>query len=126
MAKKKQHGERNKELSKSLYDGKKYYDWAVTTAFYSVIHFIEDKVLPCRIGGIECKNINDVKRAYDMPGRHAARERLVWQELFEVGVQYKWLDDQSRYARYTTFRVNESTSAKSQQYLNEIYKACYE
>jgi hypothetical protein len=126
LAKKKAHGERNQKLSKTLYEGKEYYDWAITTAFYSAIHYIEDKIFPCVVGGVNCANINDVNRAYDMPGRHAARERLVWDKLFNVGVQYKWLDDQSRNARYITFKINDATSAKSQQYLNEIYKACYE
>lgn len=125
MANKESHGLHNQKLSKELFQGKLYYDWAVTTAFYSAIYFVEDKILPCNIAGKPCKNINDVKSAYKMPGRHASRERLVWAKLPSVGIQYKWLDDKSRYARYTTFKIDAATSAKSQQYLNEIHLACY-
>ena len=95
--KKKVHGERNKELSKSLQKGKKYYDWVITIAFYSAIHFVEDKILPKKIGNVHYKNINDVKQAYQMSGRHQARERLVSENLsLPIAVKYKWLDDMSR------------------------------
>ena len=37
MANKKDFGERNKNLSEKLYQEKTYYDWSITTAFYSSI-----------------------------------------------------------------------------------------
>lgn len=126
MSKKKQHGERNQKLSEELFNGKVYLDWVITTAFYSVIHFVEDKILPCKIGIIQCKNINDVKSAYRMNGRHAARERIVFDKLpLEIATKYKWLDDKSRYARYTTFKVTTTEADKAKQYLKEIYECCY-
>ena len=75
VSKKKSHGQRNQKLSEVLLNGKIYYDWVITTAFYSAIHFVEDKILPCKIISIECKNITDVKNAYKMNGRHSSRER---------------------------------------------------
>ena len=126
MKRRKQHGERNKQLSNDLLDGKEYYDWSITTAFYAAIHFVEDKILPCKVNGKNCTNINDVKQAYKMPGRHASRERLVIDKLnIGVGVKYKWLDDKSRYSRYTTYKMTKQDAEKAEQYLNEIYNECY-
>jgi hypothetical protein len=119
------HAIRNKELSGELLSGKKYFDWAVTTAFYSAIHFVENEILPCEVNGKPCANIDDVKRAYHMPGRHASRERLVMEKLnASIGAKYKWLDDKSRYARYTTYKVTISEAEKANQFLNDIAAIC--
>lgn len=126
MAKKRDWGERNQELSNLLLEGKKYYDWVVTTAFYSAIHFVEDFVLPIEINGKECNDIADVKNAYKMDGRHATRERLVFEKINSaVGARYKWLDDQSRNARYKTYKLQPAEALKAQEYLNFIHKHCY-
>lgn len=126
MSNKKEHGERNKLLSNELLEGKKYYDWVITTAFYSAIHFVEDKILPCEINGHQCKNINDVKSIYKMNGRHSSRERLVFSKLPGIEAQYKWLDDKSRYSRYTTYKITTTEAKKAEQYLQEIYNECYD
>lgn len=126
MAKKREFGERNQTLSNALLAGKTYYDWAVTTAFYSAIHFVEDFALPTDIQGKECNDISDVKAAYRMDGRHAARERLVFDKISPtIGARYKWLDDHSRNARYKTYKLQPSEALKAQEYLNYIYKHCY-
>lgn len=126
MSSKKKHGERNQELSSHLFEGKKYYDWVVTTSFYSAIHFVEDHILPCDVRGTHCKNIAEVKSAYRMNGRHSARERLVYEKLpLKIATKYKWLDDKSRYSRYTTYKVTNTEADKAIQFLKEIYQACY-
>ena len=126
MANKKEWGDRNQELSNLLLDGKKYYDWVVTTAFYAAIHFVEDFVLPINISGKNCDDIADVKSAYKMDGRHAARERLVFDKINSaIGARYKWLDDQSRNARYKTYKLHAPDALKAQEYLNFINKHCY-
>jgi len=126
MKRRKEHGERNKRLSKELLEGKLYYDWSVTTAFYAAIHFVEDKILPCEVSGKRCTNINEVKKAYKMQGRHASRERLVFDKLnLDVGVKYKWLDDRSRYSRYTTYKLKNQEAEKAMEYLEIIYIECY-
>lgn len=126
MSKKKDHGDRNKSLSDKLLDEKVYYDWAITTAFYSVIHFVEDILLPTNINGHECKCIADVRKAYKMNGRHEARSYLVMETLGPVvGTKYNWLDDKSRYARYQTFKLQPADALKAQEFLNFIHKQCY-
>ncbi|MEZ0183141.1 hypothetical protein AB9T89_12920 [Flavobacterium oncorhynchi] len=126
MAKKREFGERNQALSNDLLAGKVYYDWVVTTAFYSAIHFVEDFALPVEINGRQCEDIGDVKNAYKTEGRHAARERLVFGQINSfVGARYKWLDDHSRNARYKTYKAQPAEALKAQEYLNFIHKHCY-
>jgi hypothetical protein len=122
---KKIHGERNKSLSEELFKGKKYYDWVITTAFYSSIHFLEHKLLPREINTTTCKNISDVKNALNLRGRHIARLKLVQRNTDNsIAVRYKWLDDKSRYSRYTTYKVTPTEADKATQYLKRISDYC--
>lgn len=119
------HGERNRSLSKDLLKGKIYYDWVVTTAFYSSIHLLEHRLLPIIINSKECKNISQVRKSLNLKGRHMAREKIV--ELhtnLDISIKYKWLDDKSRYARYTTYKISPSEGSKAEEYLDFIYKYC--
>jgi uncharacterized protein YutD len=126
MAIRKKFGERNKALSEQLLNDKIYFDWVVTTAFYSSIHFVEDAIFPTKINNVECKNIAEVKRAYNLEGRHAAREKLVFDKLdMLVGARYKWLDDNSRNARYKTYKIQSSIANKAKEYLDYIQQHCY-
>lgn len=127
MSRKREHGERNFELSELLHEGKKYYDWVVTTCFYAAIHFVEDVLLLCEINGSSCKTISDVKSAYKMQGRHSARERLVCEKMdLQTAVKYKWLDDKSRYSRYTTYKVTPTEADKAREYTRQIQNRCYD
>jgi len=126
MVNKKTFGERNKTLSDELLRGNTYFDWVITTAFYSAIHFVEDHILPQKINDTTCEHISEVKTVYKMEGRHAARERLVFSFTNpEVGARYKWLDDKSRNARYKTYKVQNTEAQKAKEYLTYIYKFCY-
>jgi hypothetical protein len=124
-------GERNSKLSNTLFtenitfENKKFYDWVVTISFYAAIHYLEDFILPKTINSQNCINLNEVKSAYKMPGRHEARERLVWDNMStDIAAYYSWLDNKSRFARYTTFKVTITEAEKAQDYLNKIINAC--
>lgn len=125
MANKKTHGERNKELSSDLLSGNKFFDWSITTAFYSAIHFVEDCIFPITISAYSCRNIGEARQKMGVRGRHQARLDLVRQELPNIATKYSWLDDQSRNARYKTYKVNKGLAEKAQQYLDEIHSECY-
>ncbi len=124
MKNKKEQAIRNQALSNELFAGKIYYDWVITTAFYSAIHFVEESLLPSKVNGQACKNISEVKRAYGQAGRHAARERLVFDKLPKIGPFYRWLDDQSRNSRYVSYKVDKEVAKKALEYLEKIKKAC--
>lgn len=126
MSNRKEHGERNKSLSEKLFSEKTYYDWVVTTAFYSAIHILEDKILPITINTINCSCIANVKKAYKLRGRHESREKLVTLNCDQkIAINYKWLDDRSRYSRYTSHKTTSAEASKAIQFLNEIHKNCY-
>lgn len=125
MAKKSKliHGERNKILAKKLHLEKEYYDWSITASFYSSIHLLEHKLLPVKVGSLTCKNISEVKNAYNQKGRHIARLTLIRDKCpHAIAFRYKWLDNKSRYSRYTTYKVTPSESSKSSEYLDFIHK----
>ncbi len=116
---------RNKSLCIQLNEQGEYYDWVVTTAFYSCIHFLEGGLLPCKINGCQCKNISEVKEVFEMEGRHAARSKLAHQYTTpQIASAYDWLDDQSRNSRYKTYKVNKPIAAKALYYLNSIAEYC--
>lgn len=124
VANKKEHGLRNQKLSSILFEGKIYYDWTVTTAFYSAIHIVNHKLLPREINAINCDCIEKVKSVINQRGRHAARENLVQEFANEIFVPYKWLDDNSRTSRYITYKTSSDIAAKSQRCLDTIIKYC--
>lgn len=120
-----EHGKRNRSLCKELLNGKVYYDWVITTAFYSAIHLLEHKLLPITIEQTKCDNIAQVRRSLRLKGRHIARERLVEQNTEKaISTRYKWLDDQSRYARYTTYKLSNAEADKAEKYLGVIHDYC--
>jgi hypothetical protein len=124
-SKKRKHSEHNQSLSDKLYSERIYFDWVITTAFYSVIHAVDDKLLPITINGKTCNAIEEVRNAYCMKGRHAARERLVTDNLSQIRTKYKWLDDKSRYSRYTTYKITSAEAEKAYAFLKEIHKVIY-
>lgn len=123
MKNKRTQAERNEKLSRKLLKEGEYYDWVVTTAFYSAIHFVEDTLLPCELNGSTCTNIRDVKNALNQKGRHAARERLVANKIASDSFRYKWLDDQSRNSRYITYKINKAFAEKALEHLSKIKTA---
>jgi len=119
-------GQRNKDLCAELHKQGKYYDWVVTTAFYSAIHYIEGKILPTKVNNKQCANIFEVKDALAVDGRHQARSRLVHKcsKNFQIAAAYDWLDEQSRNSRYKTYKVNKNIADKAVYYLNLIADYC--
>lgn len=125
MSSKFDHGERNIKLSQDLRSGNVYYDWSVTTAFYSAIQFVEHKIFPINLSGVECNNLAEAKKKLKFEGRHKTREYLVGKELgYSLGAKYKWLEDKSRNARYVSFKITVAEAEKAIQFCNEIKDAC--
>ncbi|MBI1184803.1 hypothetical protein GC194_11050 [bacterium] len=61
-----------------------------------------------------------------MNGRHEARSLLVNRDLRQVFSSYKWLDDESRNARYVTYKFNKAFAEKAFEHLQKIERACTE
>jgi hypothetical protein len=124
MTKKQEWGKRNQELSLQLLSEGIYFDWSVTTAFYSAVQYVEDAIFPVRINGIYCTEIGTARKECRLDGRHATREKLVYGIMgTTAGVYYKWLDDRSRTARYKTYKIDKSVAGKAKEYLLKVVEA---
>jgi len=82
-----EHGEHNEGLCDHLltFDNGKYNDWVVTTAFYACIHFVEHKLFPCQLGGLNYDNFDEYcgyqhNEQYNNLSKHSLKERLVNQK----------------------------------------------
>ena len=118
------HAQHNKELSEQLYTEGKFLDWANTTAFYSALHFVHNKLLPGTFNGMNCNSIEDVFRVLKCKSKHEATSRMVQIGLPEAAIPYSFLIDCSFTARYVDYRVHSEHSKLCQKYLNKIKDAC--
>lgn len=121
MANKKEHGNRNRDLAKQLFEQGVYFDWTITVCFYSVIHIVEASLLPTEINGTNCRNIEDVKKAVNKPTLHSSRSELIKHKKRSIFAPYKWLDDNSRNARYKTFKINKQQAQKAIEQMDKIF-----
>lgn len=124
MAKKQSHAEHNRNLAIELNNGKTFYDWCVTTAFYSALHFVDLKILPFELGGKSCSTLKDAKALLNSSSKHKARMDMVVIQCPKIKEEYRWLMDNANNARYVTFRFNAAQSAKALQYLKIIEDHC--
>jgi hypothetical protein len=125
MSNKYEWGKRNHDLSTKLLSEGIYFDWAVTTAFYSAVQYTEDVLFPSIINGVYCTEIGAARSVCKLDGRHATRERLVYSIMGNTtGAYYKWLDDRSRTARYKTYKIEKAIAEKAVDYLHRILEAC--
>ncbi len=127
MAKKnkEEHAQRNKDLANQLLKEGIYLDWVVTTSFYSSIHFIENNLLPTTIQGNTCNELFDVKKVYKADNLHQTREWLCQEKLtFTTATKYKWLSDNSKNARYTSYKISKAVAEKALINLDAIEIEC--
>ena len=66
------HAEHNKKLSEQLYNEGNFLDWANTTAFYSALHFVHNKLIPGTYNGVLCNNFEDVYKILKCKSKHEA------------------------------------------------------
>ncbi len=114
------HASRNAGLAKKIFEDGTNYDWVVTICFYSAIHYVDDIAFPQDINGITCNNIDQAKFAYPQNGRHATRLRIVSDFHKSIRNKYSWLDQQSRYSRYNSYKVSKDYAEKALKYLEDI------
>lgn len=89
-----EQGEHNQELAVDLAEQSplKYKDWAVITAFYASVHYVEAYL---SLFGVHCnKNIKENESP------HGYRKRMVMNFLPELEVAYRELHNNSNTVRY--------------------------
>lgn len=119
---KKTHAQRNEKLCLSLNKEGEFYDWSITTAFYSALHYVQFEIFPLNDGR---RSFGSLDAYYNsIQGRknskHNVTIELVYEHLPEAGSKYKWLHDTCINARYHNYNIPKGVSDISISYLNKI------
>lgn len=126
MTKKRNHADHNEKACKYLYKAGDFSDWVITTAFYSVIHYVDSCLFPDSYelpdGKIKnCISIDDYyRKCYQNDSKHEIRRQLVEDRLPEIQIQFKWLKEQSSQLRYTDYNTTSDEADKAIENLDKI------
>lgn len=126
MSAKKEHGAHNEVLCDHILQKGSHNDWAITTAFYSAIHYIDHKIFPLVLQGQTVSNIEQANNILKKPSRHSAREVLVTQFLSCQTANYAFLDKSCRNARYRNYKVSKDKAKIVRARLSQIITKCCE
>ncbi|GAA5092625.1 hypothetical protein GCM10023210_21830 [Chryseobacterium ginsengisoli] len=120
------HAERNEKLSHKLYDEGEFFDWCITTTFYSAIKFIQHYALPNQYNGTQCSTLDEFARAMNLKSetKHKITETLVETALPSVITEYRWLKDNSYNARYHDYDVSQDFAKLAKKFLKKIKDNC--
>ncbi|MEJ0056051.1 MAG: hypothetical protein WDN75_10560 [Bacteroidota bacterium] len=133
MPTKKKHATHNEEACYSLDQTKKFPDWVIICAFYSAIHFVDDKLFPNQyeLPNGNVKNFSSFddyfskcKRGGSDKTKHDIRLHLVQEHLPEIAPMFNFLHDQSFTLRYSNYEVDQSEADLAIKHLKEIKVFC--
>src|ERR1035438_1655790 len=99
-----EHALHNEKLSNELFSGGEFYDWVVTTCYYSAIYFVINELFPNQydIGGkpFQCHSFDDYcfkksrsNVSSNRNSKHDIREELVKEYLPDIRVAFHTLRD---------------------------------
>lgn len=117
----KQHAEHNEKACDYLLNSPDYYDWVVTTAFYSALHFVQHEIFPLSEGGKNYNNIDEYKtltRSKD--SKHNLTIKLVRRHISGAYPLYKWLHDSCMTARYKRYNTSLSSANQAKGHLTRL------
>ena len=123
----KEHGQRNLNLSKILLDDGDYNDWVVTTSFYSAVHFVEHALFPLIENGVEYSNFNEYWQAVSYPihvSKHSCKKNLVSKYISSIKAEYRELLDDCSTARYNNYVVTDYNANQAKVKADKIKIAC--
>ncbi|RYE28829.1 MAG: hypothetical protein EOP42_15830 [Sphingobacteriaceae bacterium] len=117
------HAKHNENLCIKLHTEDCYYDWIITTAFYSALHYSEFQLFPFNLGPTEYSTFdvyyNAFKRNND--NKHDARKRLIYSNIdSKAGAAYNWLKDLCWTARYYDYQITKEEADVALNKLNII------
>lgn len=119
------HAEHNRDACKDLRKGNIYHDWCITTAFYSALHYVNNKIFPFKLSpSVECNTISEAKNALRTKDLHETRAKMVELQCRDIAKQYRWLKSNAHNSRYVTYKFSPTQADKAIQFLGEIEKYC--
>lgn len=126
----KAHAIHNESTCNLLYKNGGFNDWVVTTAYYSSIHFVYHRLFPLQKGKILYQNFDEYYTRfcsqvnYNRKCKHTETVKLVYNELRNIGSDFKGLKDLCHTARYNDYNISIDLTNKAVKRLHNIKKVC--
>lgn len=124
------HANHNESVCDLLLQSGKF-DWVVTTAFYSSLHFVQHKIFPLKqktADGqkFDVPNFNVFSKGFNplQKSKHELLIELVEKHCSDIAPEYNWLYDACRNSRYHQYHIKEGTAKKAKDSLNKIKAYC--
>lgn len=115
----KDHAIHNESVCDMLLADNQYYDWVVTTAFYSALHFVRHELFPLIENGQTYPNFDIYcLRNGNKVSKHTITKSLVQKYLPTVAPYYTWLMDACWTARYKNYKTIQQEAARARQFLS--------
>ncbi|MBU0487531.1 MAG: hypothetical protein KKD31_06215 [Bacteroidetes bacterium] len=121
------HGRHNEELFLALFEEGVYRDWVITVAFYTAIHYVEERLFPTRFYNAEVHSLEEAHERIPVNrrfSRHTTRGQLVQSRLPKSYQSYDKLRKQSQNARYVDYQISDQLYKKSKEWLTNIKNVC--
>ncbi len=106
-------------------------DWAVTTAFYSSVHYVQYKLFPMADHNgskmVMYQTFSDYNTAFNphnVQSRHTVMLNLVKKHAKNIEPEYRMLYDNCLTARYSDYRVSTAVALLSKENLVAIKSYC--
>jgi hypothetical protein len=122
---KKKHAKHNQELSEKLLKEKGYFDWAITSAFYSALHYLEYELFPLDYNGKNYATLPLLCTGeFGGPNAkpHRVRLDLIRIRLPEIYPYYNALFGDCHNARYKDYQVKPLEATLACNRLDSIVK----
>jgi hypothetical protein len=119
----------NESACDFLNTNSKFYDWIVTSAFYSALHYVSSVIFPIshRSGNTNSK-ADTIGQYCTLLGtrdnKHKVMTDLVYANCRGIGTSYKALLDMSYSSRYESGCQGSSYSVSARRYLSQIKSHC--
>jgi hypothetical protein len=126
------HAKHNLEVCKFLRDNTSYFDWIVTTAYYSSIHYVSYCLFPGKYedssGNIkQFSSFKSFCRSQSIfENKHRLIEELVEENLPEIHSAFKTLKDNCWTARYDDYNIHRDIVSKCLQCIDTVAEFCVE
>ena len=102
----------------------RFYDWVITTAFYSAVCYVDAAIFPLvDSGGGTYQDMDSYARAKNAT-KHTIRRDLVRKHLAVIKSQFQRLFDQSQTARYHSYQATEFHAGQALLNLQMVKNAC--
>lgn len=121
------HATHNENACNLLHDHGGFPDWVVTTAFYSALHLVYERLFPLKVDGTSYADFDTYysklharRPAADKPTKHEATVDLVKVYYPRAASYYRLLKDSCHNARYRNYQIPAYMATTAREQLQTI------